>query len=103
MTVQQIADVAARHATLIADETLRACAVWSYENGIPVSIPKERLINTVMRRVERVIVIDEDEHALDEGNCHRYPPQCQWDGDGMVVLWPVVDWADWCGEHQMKE
>ena len=61
MTVQQIADVAARHATLIADETLRACAVWSYENGIPVSIPKERLINTVMRRVERVIVIDEDE------------------------------------------
>lgn len=45
----------------------------------------------------------EDEHAMDEGNCHRYPPQCQWNDGEMVVMWPVVDWADWCGEYQQQK
>ena len=61
MTVQQIADIAARHATLIADETLRACALWSYESGIPVSIPSGRLLNTAIRRVDHVIFEDSPE------------------------------------------
>ena len=76
MTVQQIADIAARHATLISDETLRACALWSYESGIPVSIPRGRLLNTVIRRVDHVIFEDSPEwrwyveHNSDTRLCH---------------------------------
>lgn len=61
MTVQQIADIAARHDSVFADETLRACALWSYENGIPVSIPRGRLLNTVVRRLGHVIFEDSPE------------------------------------------
>ena len=50
MTVQQIADIAARFDNRVADEALRACAVWSYENGIPVSIPKGRMLNAVAHK-----------------------------------------------------
>lgn len=59
MTIQQMADIAAKADTPVADEMLRACAVWSYENGIPVSIPRDRLVNAIYRRTEHE-VRDED-------------------------------------------
>ena len=64
MTVQQIADIAARHDSVFADETLRACAIWSYEHGIPVSVPKDRLLNTVIRRLDHVIFEDSPEWLM---------------------------------------
>ncbi|MBR3161021.1 MAG: hypothetical protein IKF14_18300 [Atopobiaceae bacterium] len=53
MTVQEIADLASRTDTRIADEMLRACAIWSYESGIPISVPKERIARAETRRIEQ--------------------------------------------------
>lgn len=52
MTVQQMADVATNVESRVADEMLRACAVWSYEHGIPVSIPRERLFEVIAKRCD---------------------------------------------------
>lgn len=48
---------------------------------------------------------DPEEPQMDKGNCHRFPPQVSFDPDEatVLVIWPVVDWLDWCGEYQPQE
>jgi len=41
-----------------------------------------------------------------QGDCHRYPPQLLWDGDGSQppLSWrPETQDGEFCGEHQPNE
>ena len=39
LSVQQIADIAGRHLTRMADATIAACVAWSLETGEPLRMP----------------------------------------------------------------
>lgn len=37
------------------------------------------------------------------GHCHRYPPIVEYsEQQGSTVIFPPVDWNDWCGEFEAK-
>lgn len=38
----------------------------------------------------------------DQGMCQRYPARVIVDGDGVYSVRPLMEPAEWCGEHQMK-
>lgn len=60
MTTQQIADIAARYDTPMADEMLRACATWSYESGMPVSVPRDRMLRASLNHISAYVIGGED-------------------------------------------
>ena len=51
-SVQEIADIASRHLTRMADATIAACVAWSLETGQPLRIP-ERATHKAPSHVER--------------------------------------------------
>lgn len=45
-----------------------------------------------------------DEPDLDKGACRRHPPVANYDAenDEVATCWPMVDFADWCGEFEAQ-
>ena len=46
LTVQQMADIAARHATAMADAMIAACLAWSLRVGEPLTVPRRASMPT---------------------------------------------------------
>ena len=60
MTYQQMVDVARRHDGPLADELIRECVVRAYEDGVPLSAPRDRVIRASMRRMEHGTIRDDE-------------------------------------------
>ena len=73
MTLQEIADIAARHRTGMAMETIRACAAKGYVTETHVSIPPGMVTGAILRTVASHEVPEEEIPALIEKGVRPKP------------------------------
>ena len=66
-------------------------------------LSRERLEEDGMDKCETCKYWEREEDntgvVLDEGRCHAYAPRPTAGG----VIWPIVNYDDWCGEHEPRE
>lgn len=73
MTLQEIADIAARHDTGIAAEMLMACVAKGYVTETHVRVPKDSVLKALTRRVAAMEVPEEEIPSLIEKGVRPKP------------------------------